>query len=75
MMRDTSPLSRRPARETRALALIAALSVVLMVGVFAIACGGGSDGTTSTTPPTASTPTTLGGIGVVVKNLGFSRLR
>jgi plastocyanin len=72
-MRNTSMLSRGPARKRQALILMAALSLLLIVGVFAASCGGGggSGGTTATTPTTAGTATTAGGVGVVMKNLAF----
>jgi plastocyanin len=78
-MRNTSMLSRGPARKRQALILMAALSLLLIAGVFAASCGGGggSGGTTATTvgaSTTAGTPTTAGGGGgaqVVMKNLAF----
>jgi plastocyanin len=66
-MRKMSTLFGCPARKRRTLLVVGSLSVLLVVGVLAVSCGGGTSGTTAATPATtagpattASTPTTVG---------------
>ena len=67
MMRNAPTSSRRPAWKRRTLILMGALAVLLMVGVLAASCGGGTTASTTATTPTtvgpattAGTPTTAG---------------
>jgi plastocyanin len=76
MIRNTPILSERPAWKRRALILMAALSVLLTVGVLAASCSGGTTATTATTPTTTGTAATTagggaGGAQVVMKNTAF----
>jgi plastocyanin len=71
MMRTVCLLSGRPAPKRRALVLIAALTVLLAVGVLAASCGGGTTGTTAGAVTTAGTPGTGGG-GAAVTIKGFA---
>jgi plastocyanin len=66
--RDMSILSERAPWKRKALVVMVALSVLLVIGVLAASCGGGTGGTTASTP--SSTEGT-GGAQVVAKNLAF----
>jgi plastocyanin len=78
-MRNMSTGLGRPALKRQALILIAALSVLLLVGVLAASCsggtGGGLYGSGGSTTTTGTPGTTIGGGGggaeVVMKNLAF----
>ena len=68
-MRNISRLSGCPAWKRKTLLVVSVLSVLLIVGVFAASCGGGTTATTATTvgpgttagtSTTAGTPTTVG---------------
>lgn len=60
MMRSTVSLSGSPTPKRRALILVAALSVLLVVGVLAASCGGGTTATTAGSVTTAGSGTTVG---------------
>jgi len=66
MMRSWSVLSGRPAWKRKAVILMSALSLLMVVGVLASSCGGGG-GTGGTTATTGGG----GGAQVVMKNLAF----
>ena len=74
-MRRVSLLSGRPTPKRRAWILIAALSVLLTVGILAASCGGSTTATTAGAVTTAGTPTTSGGGGsgaaVTIKGFAF----
>jgi plastocyanin len=79
-MRYMKVLSERLALRGRASILVAALSVLLMVGVLAASCGGNTTATTAATPTTVGSSTTVGAPGstaggggaqVVMKNSAF----
>ncbi len=72
MMRRISPFPGNPAPKGRVLILVAALSVLLMVGLLAASCGGVTTATTSSAVTTAGTPTTSGGGGAAVTMKSFA---
>jgi plastocyanin len=60
IMRSTELFSGSPTKKRKAWVLIAALSVLLGVGVLAASCGGGTTATTKSPATTAGSGTTLG---------------